>query len=180
MPVLAFTAGKQRARPLAIVAAVGRNGAIGQAKRLPWTMPTDLVRFRHLTMGKPMIMGRRTFDSIGRVLPGRESIVVSSFDLELPRGAVRAVDPRHALEIAMERAAAMNAEEIPVIGGALLFDEMISLATRLHMTFVDLAPHADAFFPTIVADDWREVSRVVPPRDPKDDASCVFVEYVRK
>lgn len=166
--------------PLAIVAAVGRNGAIGQGGRLPWTMPGDLARFRALTMGTPMIMGRRTFESIGRALPGRESIVVSHDpSLALPDGVFRAADPDAALAFAASRAAAMGAGAMTLIGGATLFTAMMSATDRLHMTFVDRAPEADTFFPPIDPALWREISRAIPPRHPRDEADCVFVDYVR-
>lgn len=168
-------------RPLAIVAAVGSNGAIGQEGKLPWRMPGDLARFRELTMGKPMVMGRRTFESIGRALPGRESIVVSrNATLPLPSGVHRAASPDGALVLANARATAMDAAEISLIGGSALFDLMIDKTDRLYMTFVDLAPPADTFFPPIDPAIWRETSRRVPERHPKDEAGCTFVDYVRR
>ena len=105
-------------RPLVIVAAVARNGAIGRDNALPWTMPSDLARFRALTMGCPMIMGRRTWESIGRNLPGRESVVVSRGLLDLPSGAHAAADPATALAFAAQRADALDASAIALIGGA--------------------------------------------------------------
>lgn len=168
-----------RKPPLSIVAAVGRNGAIGQGNKLPWHMPTDLARFKKLTMGKPMVMGRRTYDSIGRALPGRDSIVVSGFDLDLPAGVVRAASPEAALDMARQRATARGSAEIMLIGGAVLFDDMMPEVDRLYLTYVDLAPKADAFFPTIDKSEWREVSRVTPTRAPNDDAACVFINFVR-
>lgn len=166
--------------PLAIVAAVGRNGAIGRGNALPWRMPGDLARFRDLTMGTPMIMGRRTYESIGKALPGRESIVVSrDASLPLPAGVFRAVGPDEALALAATRAAAMGAATITLIGGATLFEAMMPQVDRLHMTFVDLAPEADVFLPPIDPAVWRETARVTPPGHPKDEAGCVFVDYVR-
>lgn len=166
--------------PLAIVAAVGRNGAIGQGGKLPWTMPVDLARFRVLTMGRPMIMGRRTFDSIGRALPGRESIVVTRAPRFAPPEKVwHAGDLDAALALGATRAEAMGADAIALIGGASLFEAMMPATDRLHMTFVDLAPEADTFFPAIDPAIWRETSRVVPPRHSGDQATCVFVDYVR-
>lgn len=166
--------------PLAIVAAVGRNGAIGRDNRLPWKLPSDLARFRELTMGKPMIMGRRTYQSIGRKLPGRESIVVTrDQDLELPDGVFRAPDADAALEIAGARAAQMKAREVTLIGGATLFETMMPLVDRLYMTFVDVAPEADVFFPSLDESEWRETSRITPSRLPNDEAACTFVDYVR-
>ena len=166
--------------PLVIVVAVGRNGAIGRAGALPWTMPGDLARFRALTMGTPMIMGRRTFESIGRALPGRESIVVSRDPTSpVPRGVFRAPDPERALALAEEHAPAMGAHAISLIGGASLFAALMPRVTRLHVTIIDLAPEADTFFPPIDPAVWREVSRTIPPRHPGDEAGCVFVDYVR-
>lgn len=167
-------------RPLMIVAAVGRNGAIGRDNGLPWTMPGDLARFRELTMGCPMIMGRRTWQSIGRSLPGRESIVVSrGAPADLPPGAHRACGPDEALAIAHGRAEVMAAPAIALIGGATLFAVMMPRADRLAMTFVDLRPTADTFFPPIDPIAWREATRIVPPRHAGDEAACVFVDYVR-
>ena len=166
--------------PLAIVVAVGRNGAIGRDGKLPWAMPGDLARFRDLTMGTPMIMGRRTFDSIGQALPGRESIVVSRDPaLALPAGVFHAAGPEAALILAVERAAAMGAASISLIGGAGLFETMMPRVERLHITYVDLAPAADTFFPAIDWASWRETSRFVPPRHARDEAPCVFVDYAR-
>ncbi len=167
--------------PLAIVAAVGRNGGIGQGGTLPWRMPGDLARFRDLTMGKPMIMGRRTFESIGRALPGRESIVVSqNAALPLPSGVHRAASTDGAMILAEARATAMRAGEISLIGGATLFETMMDQTDRLYMTFVELDTPADTFFPAIDPAVWREVSRYVPDPHPKDEAACVFVDYVRR
>ena len=166
--------------PLVIVAAVGRNGAIGRDGQLPWTLPSDLAHFRRLTMGTPMIMGRRTYESIGRALPGRETIVVSrSMSLDPPDGIWRAADPDAALVLATSRAVAMGAGAISLIGGAILFEAMMPMTTRLHLTRVDLAPEADTYFPAIDPTAWREVSRVVPPRQAGDEATCAFVDYAR-
>ena len=167
--------------PLVIVAAIGRNRAIGRDNALPWSMPGDLARFKTLTMGTPMIMGRRTFASIGGALAGRESIVVSSDpNLVLPAGVLRSADPDAALAMARERAAAMRAETITLIGGATLFESMMSHVDRLAMTLVDLAPEADTFFPITDPASWRETARHIPPRHPGDQAGCVFVDYARR
>lgn len=165
-------------RPLVIVAAVARNGAIGRNNALPWTMPGDLARFRDLTMGRPMIMGRRTFEAIGRNLAGRESIVVSRAGAVEPAPGVHCVgDPEAALRLAEDRAAAMEADAVALIGGAALFAALMPRCARLAMTFVDLAPEADTFFPPIDPYVWAESSRAYPPRDPRDEADCAFVDY---
>jgi dihydrofolate reductase len=167
--------------PLVIVAAVGRNGAIGQGNRLPWSMPSDLAHFRCCTMGRPMIMGRLTFEAIGRALPGRESIVVSrSADPGWPDGVWHAADPEAALTLGRDRATAMGADSVILAGGASLFRSMMPLTDRLQMTFVDLEPTADTFFPPIDPAVWREENRTTKTRSPRDDASCVFVEYLRR
>ncbi len=166
--------------PLVIVAALGRNGAIGQGGALPWRMPGDLARFRDLTMSTPMIMGRRTWESIGRPLPGRESIVVSrDTGLVLPEGVWRTESPEAALVLAVLRAEAMGARSISLIGGAALFAVLMPETDRLALTYVDLAPQADTFFPAIDPASWDEASRVTPPRHPDDEAACVFVDLVR-
>ncbi len=168
-------------RPLAIVAAVGRNGAIGRDNALPWSVPSDLAHFRACTMGKPMIMGRRTFEAIGRALPDRETIVVTRrADLALPAGVWRAADPEAAYDLGQARAAAMGADEVVLAGGAALFETMMARTDRLHMSFIDLAPAADAFFPPIDPTIWHEVSRTVPARASGDEAGCAFVGYARR
>ena len=167
--------------PLVVVAALGLDGTIGKAGGLPWTMPGDLARFRALTMGTPMIMGRRTWASIGRPLPGRESLVVSRDPgLALPAGVWRADSPKQALVLAKARAAVMGAGSISLIGGAALFGALLGEADRLALTIVDLAPDGDTFFPTIDPATWREAARVVPERHPRDEATCTFVDYVRE
>ncbi len=167
--------------PLAAVVAVGRNGAIGHAGGLPWTMPSDLAHFRELTLGTPMIMGRRTFASIGRALPGRESVVVSGDPGFVPPPGVHlARSPDAALTLARGRAAAMGAGAITLIGGATLYAALMDETERFHLTLVDLAPPADTFFPALDEAVWREVGRVTPQRRPNDEAACVFIDYMRR
>jgi dihydrofolate reductase len=166
--------------PLAAVIAIGRNGAIGRDNALPWTMPSDLARFRALTMGKPMIMGRRTFEAIGRPLPGRDSIVVSRRPLPgLPARVFAAGDPDAALALARARAAALGASEITLIGGAGLFAAMADHLDRLHLTIVDLRPDADTFLDRPDPYVWREVARERPVRDPRDESDCVVLTFER-
>jgi dihydrofolate reductase len=167
--------------PLIAVVAVGRNGAIGQGNRLPWSVPSDLAHFKACTMGKPMIMGRLTFEAIGRALPGRESIVVTRSHDFMPAPDVwQAKNPDEALALAQQRASAMGADAVILAGGATLFDHMMPIIDRLRVTFIDLAPEADTFFPSIDPAIWREETRVLAPRQPKDEAACVFVDYARR
>ena len=156
---------------IVLVAAVARNGAIGVKGGLPWRLPSDLKHLRATTWGRPMIMGRKTFDSIGKPLPGRESIVVTR-DASFARDDVhvaRTID--EALAIGAERAQAMGVDEIMVIGGGELYRATLDRADRIVLSEVDLAPEGDAFFPVLDMRRWREVSRETPPRGEKDDAA---------
>ncbi len=168
-------------RPVVIIAAVGRNGAIGLEDRLPWRLPSDLKRFKTMTMGKPVVMGRKTFASLGRPLPGRHLVVVSRDPaLRLPDGIDRAATIPEALARAQDLATLHHAEEIMVAGGAEIYRSTIDVAERLAITEVDLAPEADSTFPTIDLAVWREVDRQVQPRGPGDEAGFSYVDYVRR
>jgi dihydrofolate reductase len=171
--------GGLNAIPIVIVAAVARNGVIGAANRLVWKLSSDLRRFRSLTMGKPLVIGRKTYDSIGRPLPGRHTIVVTrnaGFKVE---GVIAAPSLREALDRAREVAGRISAEEIIVAGGGEIYRQAIDLAQRLYITEVDLAPAGDVHFPAIDAARWREVRREKFDRGERDDADSVFVEYER-
>ena len=154
---------------IVFIVAAARNGVIGAAGALPWRLPSELRRFRDTTWGRPMIMGRKTFDSIGKALPGRETIIVTrdhSFHVE---GAhvVHSLDA--ALELGKARATAMGVDEIMIVGGAEIYAALISRADRIVLTEVDLTPDGDAVFPQLDGS-WKEVSRETPERGPKDDA----------
>ena len=167
--------------PLCIVAAVGRNGAIGVRGAMPWSIPSDLRHFRSVTLGKPMIMGRRTFAAIGRVLPGRETILVTrATERPGPEGVWIAGSAEDALDIGAARAAAMGADEIILAGGATLFASLMPMATRMRLTFVDLAPDADTFFPPIDPGVWREDARGAGVREAGDEAAFSLVDYSRR
>lgn len=164
---------------LALVAAVGRNGAIGVGDALPWRLSSDLKRFKALTMGKPLIMGRKTFQSIGKPLPGRETIVVTRDPGFAPEGVAVVHDLGEALQVAEAKARAAGAEEIVVAGGGEIYAQTIARAQRLHITEVDLAPAGDAHFPPIDGAVWREVARERGERGPRDEADFAFVDYER-
>src|SRR5580704_99273 len=172
--------------PLAIVAAVAENGVIGDGRGLPWRLPSDLKHFREVTMGKPLLMGRKTFESIGRALPGREIIVITrdcAFDPTRARGLATAVHVVHeldaALALAQTRAQAMGAEEVIVAGGGNLYESLIGHAERMHLTFVDIAPRGGVRFPAIDWSNWLEVRRVRPRPAAKDEATFAFVDFDR-
>lgn len=165
---------------IVMIAAMGRNRVIGRDNAMPWRLPTDLKRFRRLTMGKPVIMGRKTFLSIGKPLPGRESIVVTRDPtFAAPDGVHVARTLQEALDVASRRAAEMGADEIISGGGGEIYAQMIGMADRLHVTEVDAAPEGDAVFPPIDPAIFREVHRETHPAVPPDAHAFAFVDYAR-
>lgn len=138
---------------LSLIVAVSENGVIGRANRLPWRLPEDLQRFRRLTTGHPVIMGRKTFESIGKPLPGRTSIVVSRTE-RFP-GTITARSLDEALE---EAARAPGADATFVIGGGEVYREALPLAARIHLTRVHARVDGDATFPEL-GKEWVEVGR---------------------
>ncbi len=164
---------------MVLVAAMGRNRAIGVRNRLPWRLASDLRHYRKITLGKPMIMGRKTLLSIGRLLPGRETIVVTRDRGFVFPGAHVAGDLASALALAGARAAAMGADEIIVAGGGEIYAQTICGADALKITLVDLAPDGDAFFPAIDPAVWRESRREAHPASPGDEAPFAFIDYIR-
>jgi dihydrofolate reductase len=167
--------------PLAAIVAIAENGVIGLGNRLPWHISSDLKRFKSLTLGKPVIMGRKTFASIGRVLPGRETIVVSRDTGFAPQpGVFAAASLEAALQLATARAQALGAAEIILAGGGEIFTALIDRLDRLYVTFVALSPPGDAFFPPIDWSMWEEVSREEHAPQKGDDAGFVFADYVRR
>jgi dihydrofolate reductase len=156
---------------LSFVVAVAHNGVIGRNGRLPWRMASDLAQFKAITMGKPVIMGRKTWESLPRrPLPNRLNVVLTrKTDFMAEGGAVA-----HSLDEAVEIARATGASEICVIGGAEVFAELLPRTDRLYLSEVDLAPEGDTVFPPIRASEWREISRKTFERGPRDDAAFVL------
>src|SRR5690606_28793193 len=134
-----------------MVVAASTNSVIGRAGELPWRLPEDLRRFKRLTMGKPIVMGRRTFESIGRPLPGRRNIVVSRRPGLRLEGCDVSDSPDAALALAGQ------AEEIMVIGGQQLYEALLPRTTRIHMTRVHETIEGDAFFPALPPNEWQVV-----------------------
>lgn len=131
---------------LAIMVAVARNGVIGCDNQLPWHLPEDLKWFKQKTMGKPMIMGRKTFESLRGVLPGRPHIVVSRDSGFQHEGVAVAKSVDEAIELARASAVEVGADEIMVIGGASLYQQMLGRVSRVYRTLVDLEPKGDSHF----------------------------------
>ena len=157
---------------VALIAAVAANGTIGLDNRLPWRLPEDLRRFKALTLGHPVVMGRRTWDSIGRPLPGRTNIVVTRSTRFAAPGALIA----HTLDEALAAAAA--ADEVFVIGGGDLYRAALPLAHRLLLTEIRRDFAGDAFFPAFDRAAFRETSR--QPQPAADGLEYDFVEYQRR
>jgi dihydrofolate reductase len=150
-----------------LIAAVGRNGVIGADNDMPWHIPDDFAYFKRTTLGHPIVMGRRTFDSIGRVLPGRRTIVVT----HQPDWAHPGVETAHSLSEALSLAG--PADEVFICGGGQIYAEAMPWAHRLLITEVDESPEGDVHFPEIDISDWREVSR-----EPREGFSWVAYERV--
>ena len=169
------------ALPLAIVAALGHGSVIGHDHRLPWHLPSDLRHFKELTLGKPVIMGRRTFDTIGAPLQDRTSVVLSRTLVTAEENSVVfARDPASALSIADTRGRRDGADEIMIAGGAQVFDVLLPLTDRLYLTFVDLHVAGDTYFPAYDPEDWQEIKRENPNLAPGDEAAFTFVDLRRR
>ena len=158
---------------ISIVAALARNRAIGRGNAMPWHLPEDLKRFKRLTMGHAVIMGRKTFESIGSPLPGRNNIVITRSNSWSASGCAVA----HTLEAAL--LAASNEEEAFVIGGAQVYALALPLALRLHMTEIERDFDGDTFFPEFDRSRWREVSRERRSSRAAEGFDYAFVDYER-
>lgn len=144
---------------IALVVAVADNGVIGRGGDLPWRLPEDLKYFRAVTMGKPIVMGRRTFESIGRPLAGRANIVVTRNAEFRVDGVDIAATPDDAIAVAARRAGEAGVAEIMVIGGAELYRAVLPRADRIYLTEVHEAVEGDTMFPEFDRDEWRESAR---------------------
>lgn len=158
---------------LSMIAAMGRNRVIGIGNKLPWRMPADLKHFKALTLGKPVIMGRKTYDSIGRPLPGRVNIVVTRGDDFSPAGVIVCRSLDEAL------AAASGAEEAMVIGGASFYEQCLPRAERLYLTVIEHDFAGDAWFPEYDVAQWHVIESEAHPGDPENPHPYRFVTLER-
>jgi dihydrofolate reductase len=165
---------------ISLIVAIAENGVIGRDGGLPWRLSSDLKTFRRLTMGKPLIMGRRTFQSLKKPLDGRDNIVVTRDKGFRPEGAIVAGNFEAALAHARQCAKARGVGEIMVIGGAEVFKSALALAGRIYKTEVHGRPEGDAVFPEIDWGQWKELSREALPKGPRDDFQSTFVVLGRK
>jgi dihydrofolate reductase len=157
-----------------IVAALADNGVIGRGGTLPWHLPDDLRRFKALTMGRPILMGRRTFESIGRPLPGRRNLVLTSRASSLPAG----VEGFASLAQALKECAA--APELCVIGGAEVYRQVLPNTDRLELTRVHASPQGDVTFPDFSPERWREVARIEHAADERHAWAMTFLTLDRQ
>ena len=165
---------------IVLVAAVGRNGVIGRAGSLPWRLKSDLQHFKRLTLGKPVIMGRKTYLSIGKPLPRRTNIVITRDGNFSAAGIVTAPNFEAALALAREDADKRGTDEIMVIGGSEVFAAAMPLAARLEITHVHSDTKGDVSFPAIDPALWREATRSEHAAGPDDEADFIVLTYERR
>lgn len=158
---------------IAIIVATDEQGLIGKENDLPWKLSADLQYFRRVTMGKPLVMGRKTHESIGRALPGRKNIIVTKNLNYLAEGC----HVVHSVEDAIK--ACDDVEEIMVMGGASLYEQLLPQADRLYLTQVHASLEGDTWFPDWQKADWQEVNREDHPADNKNDYSYSFIVFDR-
>lgn len=161
-------------KAVALVAALDSNRAIGRGNALPWHLPADLRRFKALTLGHPVLMGRRTAESIGRALPGRRNLV-------LTRAHAAPFEGQESVATLEAACALVSADDtLMVIGGGEVYALALPFAQRLHLTWVDTAvPDADTFFPAFEPDAWREIAREAHAADERHAHAFAFVDYER-
>ncbi len=158
---------------ISLVVAASTNNVIGVAGDLPWHLSDDLKRFKALTMGKPIVMGRKTFESIGRALPGRQNIVIT----RQPDFSAEGCDVVASVEAAIAKAA--NADEVMVIGGGEIYRLFLPLAERIYLTRVNVEVEGDTLFPELDANSWQEVSREAHVASESNDHDFAILTYVR-
>lgn len=162
---------------LVLLAALDRNRAIGRDNDLPWRLPDDLRRFKALTLGQPLLMGRRTAESLGRALPGRRNLVLTRSG----RAPWQGMEPVGSIAEAVRRAALDGAPALWVIGGGEVYEQCLQQATRMHLTHVDTeVSGADTFFPAFDPDGWVVTGREPHPADERHACAFEFVDYRRR
>jgi dihydrofolate reductase len=165
---------------IVLIVAVAENGVIGSHGSIPWRLKSDMQRLKAMTMGKPVVMGRKTFVSIGRPLPGRTNIVVTRDSSFRARGAVVTTSLADARAIARGDALRRSVTEIAVIGGAEIYAQWMDIADRLEITEVHARPEGDTRFAAIDAAVWKEVARVRHPAATDNGSDYSYVTYRRR
>jgi dihydrofolate reductase len=166
---------------LVLVVAVAENGVIGRQGGMPWRIPGDLKHFKSVTMGKPVVMGRKTYESIGKPLPGRTNIVLTRDKSWRADGVLAGHSLDEILKLANEDAKKGGAKEIAIIGGSTLFEETLPLAAKIELTEVHAKPEGDVFFPEYDRTAFKETRREGPMQGEKDQYpySIVTLERIR-
>ncbi len=165
---------------LAIIVAAAKNGVIGVNNTLPWHLSADLQHFKRMTIGKPVVMGRKTFDSIGRPLPNRTNIVVTHQPDWHFEGVTKASSLDEALAVGQAAAESSGVDEVILMGGGTLYAQGIGRAETVYLTEVDCEVAGDAVFPRLSSEDWCEVSREHHTSDAKNDYNFAFVTMRRR
>lgn len=158
---------------ISMIVAMAENRAIGKDNELLWHLPKDFKHFKAVTMGKPILMGRKTYESIGKPLPGRKNIVITRDTHFAAEGVVIV----HSIDAALEES--KEFDDVMVIGGASFYEQMLPEVTTLYVTVVHQHFDADAFFPEIKADEWRMVEQVRHEADEKHAYPFSFITYQR-
>ncbi len=166
--------------PVSIVVAVAENGVIGRDGDMPWKLSGDLKRFKAITMGNPIIMGRKTFESIGRPLPGRHNIVITRNSALQAKGVDHVSSLVEALKTAQSWAAENGAKEICIIGGGEIYRQSLGFADRLYYTEVKTKPEGDTRFPAIDNNIWHIRHLEAIPSGPNDSCETKFIIYERR
>ena len=161
---------------ISLIVAKADNGVIGRDNKMPWHIPAELKHFKARTMGKPIIMGRKTFDSLGRVLPGRPHVVISRSALSLPENCYAARSLQEAISTAQTLA---EQGEVVVIGGAEIYRQALPLVDRLYLTEGHIEPEGDTWFPELNPGDWQETEREDVPADADSAIAYSIVTYQR-
>jgi dihydrofolate reductase len=165
--------------PIILVVAVAENGVIGRDNQLPWRIKSDLKFFKSVTLNKPVVMGRKTYRSIGKPLPGRTNIVITRQQDFAAPGILVASGIVQALSAARGDALRRGADAIAVIGGTEIFAQTLPLADRLILTLVHANPPGDTYFPPVDPAVWREAERLPQPKGPDDEYGFTIVNYER-
>ena len=149
---------------IALIVAASQNNVIGLDNQLPWHLPEDLQYFKAVTMGKPILMGRKTYESIGRPLPGRTNIVLTRDANWSAKGVVVVNDLDSATAASEKACAAAGADELMIIGGEQIYRKFLPVADKLYLTKVEAVVEGDAYFPAIDSDQWQQVAEKIPEK----------------
>jgi dihydrofolate reductase len=164
---------------ISLIVAAAENGIIGRDGAMPWSMPSDLRYFRRITLGKPVIMGRKTFQSIGKPLPKRHNIVISRSAEFLPHDVEVATNLDAAIESARRAAAALGVDEIMIIGGGQVYAATLAIADRVYLTRIQARPEGDATFPALDLGIWQIVAQSTLKPDQDDDFAAETLVFER-